>query len=380
MNFDFSDDQQVLRGHVRRFLGDKCPRTVVRRVFEDSLEPYAADVWAGLAEIGLMGTAIGQEYGGAGLGHLELCVVAEELGRALAPVPFSSSIYLAAEILTLAGSAAQKKAWLPGLASGKVIGTLAISEGANVPLAKSVRTTFDDDRISGRKIPVPDGEVADFAVVLVRTGDSGVGTLSLALVDLNSERIRRTAVQTIDPSRPHAEIVFEGAGAQLIGPAGAGEELLRSLLNRAAVLFAFEQLGGADMALEMAAGYARDRIAFGRPIGSFQAIKHKLAEMYMRNTLARSHAYHGAWALSSDAAELPLAAAAARAAACDAFDYAAKENSQTHGGMGFTWEMDCHFFYRRARMLSLALGSPRTWKDRLVTELETRQRHSASLS
>jgi alkylation response protein AidB-like acyl-CoA dehydrogenase len=194
--------------------------------------------------------------------------------------------------------------------------------------------------------------------------------LSLALVDLRGSGVRRENLQTLDPTRSHAEIVFENARSELLGNADAGAVLIRELFNRAAVLLAFEQVGGADAALEMATGYAKERFAFGRPIGSFQAIKHKLAEMYMRNTLARSHAYYGAWALCSNAPELPLAAAAARASACEAFDYAAKENCQTHGGMGFSWDMDCQLFYRRARLLSLALGSARKWKDRLVSELE----------
>jgi alkylation response protein AidB-like acyl-CoA dehydrogenase len=322
--------------------------------------------------MGLMGTAIAPHYGGAGLGYLELCVIAQELGRVMAPGPFSSSIYLAAEAINLAGSPAQKERWLPGLASGEIIGTLAACESSSEPLGKAVRTKLAGGRISGRKLLVPDGNIADIAIVLARSGGSNSDRLAFALVELGLPSIRRELIQTIDPSRSHAEVVFDSAPAQLLGEAGAGADLLRALYDRAAVLFAFEQLGGADAALEMACGYAKQRFAFGRPIGSFQAIKHKLAEIYMRNTLARSHAYYGAWALSSGAPELALAAAAARASASEAFDFAAKENLQTHGGMGFTWELDCHLFYRRARMLSLALGSPRLWKDRLVTELEAR--------
>jgi alkylation response protein AidB-like acyl-CoA dehydrogenase len=372
MNFDFSADQKALGDHVRRYLHDKCPRDVVRRVLENGQEQYAAEVWRGLAHMGLMGTAIAPHYGGAGLGYLELCVIAQELGRVMAPVPFSSSIYLAAEAINLAGSPAQKERWLPGLASGEIIGTLAACESSSEPLGKAVRTKLAGGRISGRKLLVPDGNIADIAIVLARSGGSNSDRLAFALVELGLPSIRRELIQTIDASRSHAEVVFDSAPAQLLGEAGAGADLLRALYDRAAVLFAFEQLGGADAALEMACGYAKQRFAFGRPIGSFQAIKHKLAEIYMRNTLARSHAYYGAWALSSGAPELALAAAAARASASEAFDFAAKENLQTHGGMGFTWELDCHLFYRRARMLSLALGSPRLWKDRLVTELEAR--------
>lgn len=374
MNFDFSDDQKALGEHVRRFLADKCPRAVVRSALDGDRAPVA-DVWRGLADMGLAGTAIGVEYGGSGLGYLELCVVAEELGRALAPVPFSSSVYLAAEAIALAGSAEQKAEWLPRLASGEIVGTFAASEKTVGPLTANIATTLTDGLISGRKFPVPDGDSADLAVVLVRSGTAGSAGLSLALVDLKQPSVTSSTLQTIDPSRPHSVTVFERANAQLLGEEGEGEALLRSLYDRAAILFAFEQIGGADAALELAVAFAQERIAFGRPIGSFQAIKHKLAEIYMRNTLARSHAYYGAWALSSKAPELVLAAAAARASASEAFDFAAKENAQTHGGMGFTWEADCHLFYRRARLLALNLGSPRFYKDRLVTELE--KRHAA---
>jgi alkylation response protein AidB-like acyl-CoA dehydrogenase len=179
-------------------------------------------------------------------------------------------------------------------------------------------------------------------------------------------------VKTLDPSRSHAEIKFSGAAAEALGTQGEGWALSRRILDRAAILMAFEQLGGADVCLEMAKDYALNRYAFGRKIGSFQAIKHKLADMYVGNELARSNAYYGAWALSTNAAELPEAAAGARISATDAYHFASKENIQTHGGMGFTWELDCHLYYRRAKLLGLALGATRGWKDRLVTYLETR--------
>ncbi len=182
---------------------------------------------------------------------------------------------------------------------------------------------------------------------------------------------QREAVETIDPSRSHARIGFENTPAEPLGASGDGERLLRRVQDRAAVLFAFEQVGGAQRSLEMARDYALQRYAFGRPIGSFQAIKHKLADVYVATELARSNAYYGAWALARDAPELPLAAAAARISASEAYFLAAKENIQVHGGMGYTWEFDCHLYYRRAKLLSLALGSTRLWKDRLITQLET---------
>jgi alkylation response protein AidB-like acyl-CoA dehydrogenase len=183
--------------------------------------------------------------------------------------------------------------------------------------------------------------------------------------------VKAEAVETVDPTRSHAKVSFDGAAAEPLGAAGQGWAILDKVFDRAAVLYAFEQVGGSQAALEMARDYAMGRYAFGRPIASFQAIKHKLADVYVATELARSNAYYGAWALARNAPELPTAAAAARISANEAFFLAAKENIQVHGGMGFTWEFDCHLYYRRAKLLSLALGSTRLWKDRLITQLET---------
>ena len=366
MNFDFSDDLKELREQARKFLAERCPATAVRKILEGP-EPYDKALWKEIAAMGWIGAAIPEEYGGAGLGHLGLCVLAEELGSVLAPVPFSSSVYLATEAIIAAGSEAQKKAWLPKLAAGDVIGTLALSEGPGKADPRKLRTTFRNGMLNGEKLPVPDGDVADIAVVAAQS-ERGV---ALALVDLKGSGVTRNPVETIDPSRSHATITFANAPAEMLGSAGDGERLLRRVQDRAAVLFAFEQVGGAQRSLEMARDYALERYAFGRPIGSFQAIKHKLADVYVATELARSNAYYGAWALSRNAPELPLAAAAARVSANDAYFLAAKENIQVHGGMGYTWEFDCHLYYRRAKLLSLALGSSRLWKDRLITQLET---------
>jgi alkylation response protein AidB-like acyl-CoA dehydrogenase len=215
---------------------------------------------------------------------------------------------------------------------------------------------------------VPDGEAAHLAVVAAQAA----GGLSLFLVELAGAGVARERLATIDPSRPSARLAFSAASAEPLGAAGEGEALIERLFDRAAVLFAFEQVGGAQAALDMAKAYALERYAFGRPIGSFQAIKHKLADVYVATELARSNAYYGAWALSKDAPELSVAAAAARVSASDAFNLAAKENIQTHGGMGYTWAFDCHIYYRRAKLLSLALGATRHWKERLIGALEAR--------
>jgi alkylation response protein AidB-like acyl-CoA dehydrogenase len=369
MNFDFSDDQKQLRDAARKFLGEKCPPRAVRAVL-DGTAPYDRDLWKGLAEMGFLGVAIPEEFGGAGAGHLELCVIAEEIGRALAPVPFSSTVYLAAEALLLAGSNAQRQKWLPAIASGDAIGTLALFEGIGNPSPKAIQLTASGGTLNGVKKPVADGAIADFVIVAARTASTGRDSdISLFLVDTKSGGLEARALTNVDPSRGLAELVFRDCKAEALGAPGEGWSILSQLLDRAAVLMAFEQVGGADRALEMGRDYALDRIAFGRPIGSFQAIKHMLADMYVAATLARSNCYYGAWALSTDAPELAEAAASSRISATQAFQHCAKNNIQVHGGMGFTWEFDCHLYYRRANALALSLGSLSYWEDQLIDRL-----------
>lgn len=365
MNLDFSDDQRVLKEQVRRLLEDKCPPKAVRAVLEGS-QSHDKTLYAALAEMGVLGAAIPEEFGGVGLTRLDLCVMAEELGRAMAPVPVLSSIYLAAEGLLQAGSEAQKKAWLPGLASGALIGTLAFVEGDGRMSPDKMRSMVTDGKLSGIKCPVTDGSSADMAVVLAR-GETGA--VSLYLVDLTEPRVTREKLQTIDPSLDHARLVFDQVPAERLGGEGDGWHILSQILDNAAILVAFEQLGGADRSLEMARDYALERMAFGRQIGSFQAIKHMLADMYVAATLARSNCYYAAWAMAAGVAELPVAAATARVSATQAFQQCAKNNIQVHGGMGFTWEFDCHLYYRRANALALALGSQSTWESLLIERM-----------
>jgi len=370
MNFDFSEEQLVLRDQARKFLSERAAPSRVRRVLETEAA-YDADLWRGMVEMAWPGTAIPEAFGGAGYGYLELCVIAEELGRSLAPTPFASSVYLATEAILLAGTAAQQARWLPRLASGQIIGCFALAEGPRPPRPDALDTRVTDGRITGVKVPVADGDVADVAVVVAR--GAMAGEVSLCLVDLHGSGVTRTPVATLDPTRSHAHLVFANAPGEPLGPGREGWPFVQRLLDRAAVLVAFEQVGGAQAALDMAREYALGRFAFGRPIASFQAIKHKLVDIYVALELARSNAYYGAWALSIDAPELPVAAAAARISATEAFFLAAKENIQTHGGMGFTWEFDCHMHYRRATLLALSLGSTRYWKNLLVARLEARQ-------
>lgn len=368
MNFDYSDEQKALKDEARRFLAAVSPLTVVRAALERPADGYDAALWSRIGEQGWCGAAIPEEFGGIGMGYVELCALAEELGRALAPVPFASTVYQFAEALLLAGSAAQKADLLPQVAAGGLIGTLAISEGPGVLTPERIATRVWGGRLNGTKLPVVDGLAADRAIVLA-ISDEGPG---LYLVDLSGAGVERRLVSTIDPTRGAAEIVFADVPAEPLGQPGEGLAMLSRIQDRAAILLAFEQLGGADRCLEMARDYALERYAFGRPIGSYQAIKHKLADVFVRNEVARANAYYGAWALSTGAPELPLAAAAARVAGSAAYLLASRENIQTHGGIGFTWEADCHFFYRRARYLGLILGAPRDWKRRVTDRLELR--------
>ena len=368
MNFDFSDDQKSLKSEARKFLDANCSPARVRGVLDEDGKAYDAALWKGVAEQGWLGAAIPEEHGGLGLGHLELCVIAEELGRAVAPIPFASTVYFLAEAVMLAGDAAQKAEILPKIAAGALIGALATSEGPGALGPASVKASVTGGKLTGVKIPVTDGDIADLCLVIAKEN----GQPALFLVDLNGAGVTREAVKTLDPTRDAARLVFDGAPAQRLGQAGEGFALLEQVLDRAAILLAFEQCGGADKCLEMAKAYALERYAFGRVIASYQAIKHKLADIYVKNELARSNAYYGAWALNTNAPELPVAASAARIAASEAFWFASKENIQTHGGIGFTWEMDCHLYYRRSRQLSLVAGAPRVWKERLVSQLERR--------
>ena len=367
MNFEFSEEQNMLREQAKGFLGSNCSMAAVRNVLEGD-EPYDSGLWEKIARLGWTATVIPEEYDGLGLSYLELSVIAEELGRSLAPVPFSSSVYLATEAILSLGSEQQKQAYLPSLADGSSIGCFAMGESAGQTSIASLKTQASGSSLTGEKIPVVDGDIANFAIVVAKS-EIGDGA-SLYIVDLNQTGVSRNQIKTIDPSRSHAKFQLNNASAELLGMDGEGWSAVQSLLNRAATLFAWEQVGGADTALKMAKEYAMGRFAFGRPIATYQAIKHKLANIYVKNTLARSNCYYGAWALSTNADELPIAAATARVSAIQAYYYAAKENVQTHGGMGFTWEFDCQFPYRRSKLLATNIGSEACWQNKLITAIE----------
>jgi len=346
VNFEFPEDCQAIAAEVRRVLVRTCPMDEVRRCLEEG-GPSAA-TWRALAGLGVLGSAVPQRWGGSGGNALALAACAAELGWACATVPALASVYLATEALLMADDDALRERWLPGLTSGEVVGTVAVAPA-------QLRCT--GGQLSGHLPRVPAGAVAGFVIAPC----SGV----LWCVDLAHRGVTRRQLCVLDAGSPLADMAFDDVPAQALGDAA----LQTRLTDRAAALLAMEQVGGADRAMDMALGHVRQRRTFGRLVASYQAVKHKLADIWVRNELARGHAWHAAWALACSPNALPLAAASARVAASAAYLFAAQENLQLHGGVGFTWEADCHPLYKRARSTSLALGEPVLWRQRLVQHL-----------
>lgn len=378
MNFDFSSEQDALREAARKFLSGRVSFDDLRRRHAaGDAQLFDAGLWEAMADLGWLGAAIPQAHGGSGLGVTELCVLAEEFGRCLAPVPFVLSAGLVAEAIRRHGSEDQRRLHLPKLASGEVLATFATAEGPGKTGAESMQAWYSPatGRLNGVKLPVPAAPQARLALVVCRA-QQAPGTL-LVLVDLAQPGVRTTPLQGFDPFRTQGRIEFVDAKAEPLGALAPGQDPLDPILDRAAVLTAFEQLGGATACLEMARDYALQRRVFARPIGAFQAIKHRLADMAAKIELARSNAWFAAWALEQVDAGSPeavpggmaLAAAAARISAGEAFDFASRENLQVHGGAGFTWEGNCHPFYIRARHLAVWLGGEPVWAARLVRAL-----------
>jgi acyl-CoA dehydrogenase len=359
MNFDFSDDIKAMTAEVRRALERACDMAEVRRCLEDGMfRPggiFSERTWNVLADMGVTGARIPEQWGGSGLGMLELAACAEEIGRACAPVPSLPSVYLATEALLHAGSIAQRERWLPRLARGEVVGSMCFAS-----------VNADGGSLNVQYSGVPAGAEADFLVVM-SSNDRAV------LIDLHQEGVSRYPLRVLDPGYPMADLALDAVRCE---PMNCPKGSYQAIRNRAAVLLAFEQLGGASRALEMARDYTLQRKTFGRTVASYQAVKHLLADIWVKNEIARGHAYHGAWAAQTDDAVLPLAAACARVAASEAFEFAAQESLQLHGGIGFTWEADIHPLYKRSRSTALALGPVRDWKRRITALLH--QQHTAA--
>jgi alkylation response protein AidB-like acyl-CoA dehydrogenase len=369
MNFAFSEEQEELRKTVRAFLDAKSPELEVRRLMETT-EGYDPAVWNQMgAEMGLQGLIVPEEFGGSGYGYVELGVVLEEMGRSLLCAPFFSTVALAANALMHSGDEAAKKAYLPGIASGETIATLAFTEPSGkwdeAGITMTASGSASSWTLDGTKSFVLDGHTASLIIVAARTGKG----VSLFAVDGDASGLTRTALATMDQTRKQAKLEFAGVPATLVGTEGEGWKTLSTVLDLAAVALAAEQVGGAQKVLDMAVEYAKVRVQFGRPIGSFQAIKHKCADMLLEVESAKSAAYYGMWCASEMNDELPSVASLAKAYCSEAYFHATAENIQIHGGIGFTWEHPAHLYFKRAKSSELLFGDPSYHRELLAQRI-----------
>jgi len=369
MNFAFSDEQEELRKVVKDFLNAKSSEATVRELMETE-SGYDPAVWSQMGEqLGLQGLIIPEEYGGSGYSYVELIVVLEEMGRRLLCAPYFATVALAANALIHSGDDAAKAEYLPGIASGETIATVAFTEpnGRWDESGITIEATEagDGHTISGEKLYVLDGSIADLVIVAARTD----GAVSLFAVAGDAAGLTREALSTMDQTRKQARLTFADTPAKLIGAEGGGWPILERVLDLAAVALAAEQVGGAQECLEMAVQYAKDRVQFGRPIGSFQAIKHKCADMLLEVESAKSAAYYAGWCASEMNDELPSVASLAKSYCSEAYFHTTAENIQIHGGIGFTWEHPAHLYFKRAKSSELLFGDPTYHRELLAQRI-----------
>jgi alkylation response protein AidB-like acyl-CoA dehydrogenase len=375
MNFAFSEEQEELRRTVRQFLEAKSPETEVRRLMETT-EGYDPAVWKQMGqELGLQSLAIPEAYGGQGFTFIELGIVLEEMGRVLLCAPYYSSVVLAANAILNVGTEDQKQEYLPGIAAGDTIATLAFTEPAGkwdaTGIAMEARETEGGEfRLSGEKMFVLDGFTADLIVVVARTpGTSGADGISFYVVRGDADGLTRTALSTMDMTRKQAKLEFDNVLAVPLGSTADGFAAFSKTLDQAAVALSNEMMGGAQKVLEMSVEYAKVRVQFGRPIGSFQAIKHKCADMLLEVESGKSAAYYASWAAAEDNDELPVVAALSKAYCSEAYFHATAENIQIHGGIGFTWEHPAHLYFKRAKSSEIFLGDPTYHRELLAQRI-----------
>ena len=372
MDFGFSQEQDLLRQTTRTFLDKECPSTFVRRMLD---EPAGTtdDVWQKLAELGWLGLIYPEAYGGAGLGFVDLTVVLEEMGRVVMPGPYFSTVLLGGLALREAGSEAQKGEWLPKIASGEARATLAFLEetpgwnAAAIQLA--AKPKGDGFTLSGTKLFVPDAHTADAVVVAARTGKPGAEGISLFLVPKGAKGLAVTLLPTMDQTRKLCEVTLKDVavgGDAVLGATGSGWKALSRVLDRATVALCAEMCGGAQKVLDMTVEYAKIRQAFGRPIGSFQGVKHKAADMLVDVENSKSITYYAAWAMDEGVAEGPLAASMAKAYVSDAYRKVSAAGIQLHGGIGFTWEHDLHLYFKRAKGSEFTFGDATYHRERVA--------------
>ena len=366
MQFAFTDEQEQLRSTVRRFLADKSPPTEVRRLMETE-SGYDAEVWRQIAnDLGLTAVHIPETCGGQGFSFAELAIIVEEMGRSLLCSPFFSSTVLGATAIMETGSTAQQEQLLPAVATGESLATLAVAEPSGRWDADGIAATVRDGKLTGTKSFVIDGHIADLLVVVARDSQD---KLSFHVAAADSPGIVRRPLATLDPTRKLAQVDFESVPVTRLGADVDGEQALARILDLAAVALANEMVGGAQWLLESAVEYAKLRTQFGRAIGSFQAIKHKCADMLLEVELAKSAAYYAAEAASENDPELPVLACMAKSAAADAYMHAARECIQIHGGIGFTWDNDTHLWFKRAKSSEVLFGTPSLHRERMMSRI-----------
>jgi alkylation response protein AidB-like acyl-CoA dehydrogenase len=376
VNFVLSDEQEELRRSVRRFLEDKSPITEVRRLMETA-EGYDPKVWAQMGnELGLQSLHIPEAYGGQGYSFVELVVVLEEMGRALLCSPYYASVCLAANAIMNAGTEEQKQALLPGIASGDTIATLAFTEpngrwDASGITMEAVPTggpdASGDFTLSGTKMFVLDGHTAGLVVVAARRpGSEGTDGISFFTVDGGAEGLTRTALPTMDQTRKLCEVTLDDTPATLLGAKDAGWAPLDRVVQRATVALCAEMCGGAQKVLDMTTEYAKIRIAFGKPIGSYQGVKHRAADMLVDVENAKSLTYYAAWAVDENVPEAALACSMAKAYTSDAYRKVAGAGIQLHGGIGFTWEHDLHLYFKRAKSSEFTFGDATYHREKVA--------------
>jgi alkylation response protein AidB-like acyl-CoA dehydrogenase len=374
MDFGFSQEQEMLRATARKFFENECPSTFVR---ERMAEPAGVtdDFWAKLAEQGWLGLVYPEQYGGAGLGFVDLTVLMEEMGRVVMPGPFFATTVLAGLTILETGSAAQKEQWLTRIAAGQAKATLAWTEPSArwdaAGVTATARAAGGGWVLSGTKLFVPDAHLADVLVVVARTteGARAEDGVSLFLVPRATAGLEVKLLPTMDQTRKLCEVGLRDArlpGDALLGPRDGGWAPLTRVIERATVALCAEMCGGAQRVLEMTTEYAKIRVAFGKPIGSYQGVKHRAADMLVDVENAKSLTYYAAWAVDEHAPEAPLAASMAKAYVSDAFRKVSGGGIQLHGGIGFTWEHDLHLYFKRAKSSEFTFGDATYHRERVA--------------
>ncbi len=374
MDFGFSQEQEMLRATARKFLDNECTSTFVRARMEEPAG-VTEDFWAKLAEQGWLGLVYPEEYGGSGLGFVDLTVLMEEMGRSVMPGPFFATVLLGGLAILEAGSPAQKKEWLPKIAGGEAKATLALSEPNARWDAAGVTVTAREGKggfvLNGTKLFVPDANLADVLVVAARTaeGKQPEDGVSLFLVPKGARGLEVKLLPTMDQTRKLCEVVLKDVSAPaeaLMGPRGGGWPALARVMQRATVALCAEMCGGAQRVLDMTTEYAKIRVAFGKPIGTYQGVKHKAADMLVDVENAKSLTYYAAWAVDENAPEAALAASMAKAYASDAYRKVSATGIQLHGGIGFTWEHDLHLYFKRAKASEFTFGDATYHRERVA--------------